>query len=178
MNLGDFIFRAEEVLTNNVEIDPVVAGGFAALLAGMMIVIGSIVLVFYVLTSIIYMKIGKKAGYPSPGLAWIPGIGPALISAKIAQMHWWPVLLLIGLIIPFIGQVFALVFAIFMIVWTWKVFEAFGKPGWWALFNLLQPVGFVLIAIVAFGSSQYSGSNLGGSQKTSEQPAQAKTAKK
>jgi uncharacterized membrane protein YhaH (DUF805 family) len=152
------------------------AGGLIALLMAFFLVFLIISLVVYIVSSLIYMKIAKKAGYPSPGLAWIPVVGPALIASKIAQMHWWPILLLIGFIIHIIGPVFTFVFAIFMLIWTWKVFKAFGKPGWLVLLTVIPLINLIptiMLLVIAFGSSTYTGPNLQ-AQNQKPQTAQKK----
>jgi len=48
-------------------------------------------------------------------------------------MHWWPWLMLILLIIPIVNFVAMLIFGVYSLIWTWKLFEKIGKPGWWVL---------------------------------------------
>ena len=52
----------------------------------------------------VYMAIGRKAGFSSPGLAWIPVVGPAIVASQVAEMHWWPILLLLAFFIPVINN--------------------------------------------------------------------------
>ena len=114
----------------------------------------------YIYLSIVFMKIGKKGKYSHPGIAWIPGVGPALISAKLAKMHWWPIIFLFLSIIPFIGIIFALVFGVFSIIWAWKMFERFGKPGWLVLLGFIPILGgiiqFIILGMIAWGDCTYS----------------------
>ncbi|MDP3881529.1 MAG: hypothetical protein Q8Q31_01485 [Nanoarchaeota archaeon] len=103
----------------------------------------------------IYLSIARrgKSKY-APGIAWIPLVGPALIASDIAGMHWWPVLLLIGLVVPVVGPILLLVFVIFFVIWMWKTFEALDKPGWWAIFAiipLLNIVYLIFVGIAAWG---------------------------
>ena len=141
-----------------------IAGGAIAggLMAFIMAFIGIIIvfsLIIYIYMSLAFMAIGKKTNYPSPGLAWIPMVGPALIASKTANMHWWPILLLIGMVIPFIGGLASLAFTVFFIIWMWKTFEAVGRPGWWAIFQIipiLNIVWFVFIGIAAWGNAESS----------------------
>lgn len=133
-----------------------VGGGLAAF-AVVAIVFGLIfALAIYIYMSYVYMIIARKAKYPSPAIAWIPIVGPSLISAKLAGMHWWPVLLLLATPIPFLGQLAGLVFMVFLIVWTWKMFEGFGRPGWWAIFWLINIVEMVFLGIVAWSDNKYN----------------------
>lgn len=107
-------------------------------------------LVVYVLVSLAFMKIAKKANYSKPGLAWIPVIGPGIIASQVAKMHWWPILLLFGLIIPFVGFLFSLAFFVFFIIWCWKAYETIGKPGWFSLFWIISPIGLIFALIAAY----------------------------
>ena len=139
--------------TFNGTIDPALAGGLLAVLAAFFFVIFVIIVAIYVYTSFAFMKIAQKKKLASPGIAWIPGVGPALIASKIAKMPWWPILLLIGAFIPFIGILFSIAFQVFFIIWNWKMFESFRKPGWWAIFILIFPVYLVFLGIVAWGKN-------------------------
>jgi len=140
------------------EFDKIFAeGALGGALAGM--AIASIVFMFliifgsYIYLSFAYMAFAKKTRYSNPGFAWIPIIGPALISAKAAKMPAWPVWLLVLFWVPFINNIAILVFAIFFLVWTWKLFEAVGKPGWWAILCLISPLNYIFLGIAAWSGS-------------------------
>ncbi|MFW6014622.1 MAG: hypothetical protein ACOCQG_05585 [Candidatus Nanoarchaeia archaeon] len=109
----------------------------------------------YVYTSFAFMRIGEKAKDSTPGLAWIPYVGPVLIAYRSSGMHWWPWLLLIGILIPILGFFALIAFTVFMFIWYWKLFEAIGKPGWWPLMALIPGVGIliflILVGIAAWG---------------------------
>jgi len=85
-----------------------------------------------------------------PELSWIPFFGPLIIAFRASKMHWWPWLLLIGVIIPYIGLLFFIVFLIFNIIWRWRLFEAVRKPGWLAIFTIIPIVDLIIIGIVAW----------------------------
>ena len=104
----------------------------------------------YIYTSIVYVKIAKKTNIKPAGIAWIPVVGPALITSKIAKMHWWPILLLIGVFVPMLSFAVLVAFTVFFTIWSWKMFEKLRRPGWWALLCLISPVNLVLLGIVAF----------------------------
>jgi hypothetical protein len=74
---------------------------------------------------------------------------------QIAKMHWWPILLLVGFWIPFVGAIGAIVLAVFAIIWMWKTFEAVGRPGWWILLGLIPGLGglivLILLGVAAWG---------------------------
>jgi hypothetical protein len=105
----------------------------------------------YIYISFVYVTISKKTNSKPIGIAWIPVIGPALISAKIAKMHWWPILLFAVFWIPVLGGAIGLVYTAFFIIWTWKVFEKLKRPGWWAVLCLIPIVNLVLLGIAAWG---------------------------
>lgn len=130
--------------------EQVVAGLMA--LAGIVLFFFFLMIVaLYVYTSFAFTAIGKKAKLKTPELAWIPFIGPTLISFQASKTHWWPWLLIIGMFIPVIGLVFSIAFAVFSVIWQWKMFEAIKKPGWWALLCLLPIVNLVLYGVAAWG---------------------------
>jgi hypothetical protein len=139
-------------------VSPIVAaGGFAflfALLAAFAIIAFVIAVALYVYVSFAFMAIAKKVKYSTPGIAWIPVVGPALIASNTAEMHWWPILLLIGFFIPYLSIICWIVFAVFFVIWMWKTFEAVSKPGWWAIFAiipLLNIVFLIFLGIAAWG---------------------------
>ena len=130
------------------------SGGLIGLLVGMLVVAVIIGIGLYVYLSLAFMTIGKKAKLTSPGLAWIPGIGPLIISFQAAKMHWWPWLLLVGAFIPVIGFLFSLTFMVFTVIWKWKMFETIERPGWWAIMQLIPIVGLIFLGIAAWGNSK------------------------
>lgn len=130
-------------------------GGLAAMIAAFAALFFVIGVVLYIYMSLAFMAIAKKVGYKPAGIAWIPVIGPALIASNTAEMHWWPILLMIGFFIPFLNIICTIAFAIFWFIWMWKTFEAVDKPGWWVLLNLIPFVGglifLILLGIAAWG---------------------------
>lgn len=125
-------------------------GPFIALAAGMMIFFVVLMIAAYIYYGLAYSAIAKKAKLKTPGLAWIPGVGPLIIAFQAAKMPWWPWLLLIGLFIPYISFLFAIAFCVFAIIWHWKMFEKIRRPGWWAILMLVGIVREVLIGIAAW----------------------------
>ena len=109
----------------------------------------------YIYTSFVYMAIGRKAKLKTPELSWIPGVGPLIIAFKTSKMHWWPWLLLIGVLIPLVNIIAIIVFSVFVIIWQWKMLEAIKKPGWWVLLVLIPGVGtlvwLILLGVAAWG---------------------------
>ena len=135
-------------------IDSLLTGGslgvIMALITGFLILFLIVIILVYVYMSLAYMAIARKAKYSMPGLAWIPGLGPLIVTNRISGMHWWPLLLLIGIWIPFIGSILALVVGVFSIIWLWKTFEVIKKPGWWAILCIIPIVNLVMIGIAAW----------------------------
>lgn len=130
--------------------DSLVTGGLLALIAGAIFMTFLIAVGLYIYMGFAFMAIGKKAKLKSPGLAWIPGVGPLIIAFQTSKMPWWPWLLLIGYIIPWIGWIAVLAFYVFAIIWLWKMFEVVKKPGWWAILMLIPIVGLVMVGIAAW----------------------------
>ena len=108
----------------------------------------------YVYFSWALMRIAQRLNVANAWLAWIP-VANLVLMAKMAKMHWWPVLLLLTLIIPFINFIGVIVFGVFMTIWVWKICEARKRPGWWALLALIPLFGsiwqFVMFGILAWG---------------------------
>lgn len=129
------------------------AAGFLAIGAMFLFLYFLFLVGAYVFTSLMFKSLAKKAGDSSPNLAWIPGVGPLIIAFRASKMHWWPWLLLIGMIIPFVGIIAMIVFVVFELIWIWKLFEAVGRPGWWTLLLFIPIVGIVMLAIAAWGHS-------------------------
>jgi len=131
-------------------------GALLAAMAAFLLVFALIGIALYIYMSLAFMAIGRKARLSIPGLAWIPGVGPIIIAFQASKMHWWPWLLLIAYvfmfvpIISFITIIALLVFAVFSVIWQWKMFEAIGRPGWWALLALIPVVNFILYGIAAW----------------------------
>ena len=132
-------------------VESMMSDGLLALIEGFAIISLIMGVVLWVYLSFAFMAIAKKAKLSTPGLAWIPGVGPAIIAFQCSGMHWWPWLFLIGIIIPFVGGLLLLAFSVFGIIWQWKMFEAVGKPGWWALLCLIPVVNLIMIGIAAWG---------------------------
>ena len=112
----------------------------------------------YIYTSLAYSKIARRLELEHPRIAWIPGVGPAIIASKAAGMHWWPVLLLIGFWIPFLNVVLILTFVVFWYIWMWKTFSALGRPGWWVLLGLIPVAGgiifLIILGVAAWGNQE------------------------
>ena len=132
----------------------ILSGGLLALIAGILIFVILIAIALYIYSSLAFMAIGRKAKLSSPGLAWIPGVGPFIISFQASKMHWWPWLLLIGTLIPVAGFIFFLVFLVFATIWRWKMFERIKSPGWWAIMLLIPIVNLVFMGIAAWGDAK------------------------
>ncbi len=125
-------------------------GGLIGFIFGMLVFIIIFSIALYIYLSFAYMAIGRKAKLKTPGLSWIPGIGPLIIAYQSSKMHWWPWLLIIGMFIPFLNFISSAVFCVFAIIWNWKMYESIKKPGWWALMLLIPIVGLVFVGIAAW----------------------------
>lgn len=121
------------------------------LIATFFLIFFIIFLAIYIYTSFAYMSLARRTKTGPAWLAWIP-IASSYLQSKMARMHWWPLLLLIGTFIPIIGILFSIAFTVFGIIWNWKIFERVGRPGWWALFIIIFPVFLVLLGIAAWST--------------------------
>ncbi len=130
--------------------ESLIAGGLWAAIMAMIFIFTIIAIGLYIYLGFVFMAIGKKAKLKSPGLAWIPAVGPLIIAYQTSKMHWWPWLLLIGYVIPIVGWIATLAFWVFSIIWMWKMFETVKKPGWWAILMLIPIVGLIMIGIAAW----------------------------
>ncbi len=124
--------------------------GLIGLIFAFLFIFFILMAVLYIYTSLAYFAVAKKARLKTPGLAWIPAVGPMIIAYQSSNMHWWPWLLLIGFLIPFVGIIAIIIFAVYSVIWHWKMFETIGKPGWWAILSLIPIVNLVLIGIAAW----------------------------
>jgi len=144
--LGLFL---EGTAVSGIGIEGLFADGFLFLFLYFLFLAGA-----YVFVSFAFMSLAKKAGDASPGLAWIPGVGPLIIAFRASKMHWWPWLLLVGFIIPFVQFIAIPVFVVFEFIWTWKLFQAVGRPGWWTLLLIIPLVGIIILAVAAWGNAE------------------------
>ncbi len=151
----------------------------AFMMAGALIALGILVIIalvslIYIYKSMAFMFVGRKANDPLFVLAWIPIIGNTIIAYRASGMHWWPwiiigVNVIVGIYLlskgPDIYQYFdslviltltllsGLIYAVFFIIWLWKLFEKVNWPGWLALLYIIPVVDLVVIGIVAWKKS-------------------------
>ena len=104
---------------------------------GVMVVVG---IVFYIYMALALMFTAKKLNDPQPWLAWIP-VANFVLMARLAKMHWWPVLLIIGFIIPILNFIAMIAFTVYMVIWQWKICEARNRPGWWVILQFVPFIG-------------------------------------
>ena len=127
--------------------------GLMAMILPFLLIFGLIFLGFYIYASLAYMKIADKTQTPNGWLAWIPIANLYLIS-RMAKSHWWPLLLLltypIMLISPalaFIPMIAMFILMVFVIIWTWKMFQAVGMRGWWSITPLIPFIGSIIFLV-------------------------------
>jgi hypothetical protein len=156
-------FLQSASLADSGNLGGVLTGGILAAILGLFIVFALIAIVCYIYMGFAYSAIARKNKQKSPGLAWIPFVGPVIIAYKASKMSSWPWFLLFGIligflsIIPIIGVLFSLIytlamitFGVFSIIWHWKMFEAVDKPGWWAILMIIWPIGLIMVGIAAW----------------------------
>ncbi len=133
-------------------------GAIAGLLIGLGVMIIVLVLILiaalYVYTSLALMTIAKRLQTEPAWLAWIP-IANLVLMAKMAKMHWWPVLLVIGMVIPWISPLAGIALLVFIIIWSWKICEARKRPGWYAVLTIIPFVGGIW-ALILYGILAWS----------------------
>ena len=150
----------EEILAINGErITPLIveSGTGEILVFGAISLIALVIgIAVYLYVSFALMTLAKKMKMERPWLAFIPFANLYLMS-KMAKMHWWPVLLTIGTLFSEISEFFVFGLTVFAVIWMWKIFEEFKKPGWWAI---LMPIPFlsiiywVLLGMTAWGKTE------------------------
>jgi hypothetical protein len=128
-----------------------------AFLAGIAMILLVLFIAVYVYLSLTTMRLAKKTGTKYGWLAWIPFANFYLYS-KMAGMHWWPIFLLVGIFIPYLGIPSLIAFTIFNFIWFWKIFDNVGRPGLWSLFPLIPIAGW-LIFLILLGVAAWSEEN-------------------
>ena len=160
--------------TNPTAINNIDAGTLQAILIFYFVFIGIFVIAGYIYVALAYLSLAKKTRTEPRWLVWIP-IGNCYLMAKMARMHWWPILLLspVLLLLPFyfiskilfIIWIFVVIFcslglSVFFYIWNWKIFERVGKPGWWVLLSLIPYAGGILfmvfLGIAAWSDKKYN----------------------
>jgi len=105
------------------------------------------VLPIYIYFSLVYMKLAQKIGVRPAWLAWIPIANIYLIS-KMAQRHWWPLLLILTFVIPFLNVITLMIFLTFNFFWHCRIFERVGRPAWWAVASLIPGFGSMVFLVM------------------------------
>jgi len=129
----------------------------AAFGIGLIVFFILLMIAFYIYISFAYVRLGEKAKVEVPAMAWIPGVGPLLISYYASRMDskpWWSLLIGLGaaiiatLLLIILGTtnvvaiviailliiaavIFMIYFSVYSYIWSWKLFEAVGRSGWW-----------------------------------------------
>jgi len=105
-------------------VDP--SAGLAAMGVVAAIVVIVIILALYVYLALAWSTIARKLKYSKPWLAWIP-IANLFLLPILAKKDWtWGFIFLV----PIVNMVF-------MIIWTWNIYEQRKYPGWLSLAPLL-----------------------------------------
>ncbi|WP_206832375.1 DUF5684 domain-containing protein [Alicyclobacillus fructus] len=91
----------------------------------------------YVLTSIAFYRLAKKAGLRKMAwFAWVPVLNIVLQLRMIGKSAWW----LLVLLVPIVDIVF-------WIIWQVKLCRAFGHSGanvWWVLVPLVYTIIWIV----------------------------------
>lgn len=128
--------------------------GFIAFLAAFLLVFVIVAIAVYIYMALVLMKTAQRLKVEPAWLAWIP-VANFYLMLKMAKMPGTWMLLLIGMLIPFINFLFAIALMILMIFAQYKVCEARQKPGWWAILTVVPVIGgvwsFIMWGILAWG---------------------------
>ncbi len=117
---------------------------------GFIVYIIIFLIIIYIYTAIVLMKIAQKRKIENAWLAWIP-IANVYLMTQIADVSpWYTAAILLG-IIPMIGPIAML--AIFGYLW-WKIAEKLNRPGYWGILIVLIPiVNFILLGMLAWSDN-------------------------
>lgn len=128
---------------------------FLGLIIAFLVIFLIITLVIYIYFSLTLMRVAQRLKKEPAWLAWIP-IGNLYLMSKMAKMHWWPILLLFGSFIPYIGFFASILLTIFSLIWIWKICEYRKRPGWWALITLIPLFGWFIWPFIMWGILAWS----------------------
>ena len=129
-----------------------------AALAGLIVIMGLLALVFYVVSSIFLMKIFDKAGVQGRWRAWVP-IYNYMVFCKLGDLSPWLVLITIGATlvlswVPLLGWVISVASYLLLLVAAWRVGLKLQKEAVWViLYFFLAPVW---LGINAFDKSRWN----------------------
>jgi hypothetical protein len=102
------------------------AGGMLALLAGMIVVAIIVAIALYIYYAFVLSTLAKKMGHKGIAwLAWVPIANLALFPILAGKKWPWVFILLI----PIVNIVF-------LIMWSWAIFEKRKYPGWLSLIGI------------------------------------------
>lgn len=127
--------------------------GMLAMGTGVMIVYMLVMIAIAVVSIIAMWKIFTKAG--KPGWAAIIPVYNLVVLYQIVGMNPLLLLILVGMLIPFVNFVAAIAFFVVNILVNIKLAKSFGKSGGFAVGLILLP--FIFQCILGFGSAQYQG---------------------
>ena len=123
-----------------------------------------IAVIGYLYLAIVLQSIAKKTNTPRSWMAWIPFVNLILL-ADIAQMYWWPVLIIpivyvIGIIpvenflLSILSLVLSIVALLYLLTYWEKLFKRVGMSQWWVLALLVPILNLVAIGLAAWGKQE------------------------
>ncbi|MBI5393619.1 hypothetical protein HZA96_07170 [Candidatus Woesearchaeota archaeon] len=124
--------------------------GLMGMLAGALVAVLIIGVIFYVFFALALMAIAKKTKTENAWLAWIP-IANIYLMTQVAKVSGWYTTGLLLVFVPIIGSI--AIAALFCYLW-WKIAEARNRPGWWGiLIGLVPIVNLVMIGMLAWSDN-------------------------
>jgi hypothetical protein len=129
-------------------------GNIAAMLSGVVLLIG---LAVYIFVALCLYLIAKKTGVPHPWMAWIPVVNLWTFVAAAGREWWWLAIiacLSVLSLMPGIGIIFSLL-SMAAIIYLWIcITENLGKNKWLGLLMLVPIVNLIFPAILAFSKQE------------------------
>jgi signal peptidase I len=120
------------------------AGGFFALIAGMMLFVFILAVASYVLTALGLMKFFEKAGKPS-WAAWVPFYNVWIMAEVAAVEQYWFWIFVGGVVlgfIPVLGQLLSLAAVVGLVYITHNFLGKFGKDAGNTALAVLFPFAY------------------------------------
>ena len=156
-------------------------------MAIMIVFYAAFIVFSYIFMGLVLQAVAKKLKYKRPWLAWIPIANIWMLPSFAKMHWWPILVAIGGFVLYLIGMLITvsaftvgggnasaalfimialfmvlyvislIIFAIFSIVWQWKICEQLKRPGWWAILLIIPFFGmvwmFVMWGLLAWGKA-------------------------